>query len=380
MQIEEFSLERIQSLYENTVPLNLSDSGVHPMSLRDILTSEELEAVQDLELGYGWTNGEVSLRETIAALYADRTADDVIVTNGSAEANFLMVMSLVEPGDEIVVFTPNYLQILGWAKAIGANVKTIPHDKHRNWLPDLDQLESQVTAKTRLITICVPNNPTGAILSTNQMEELVTIASKYDVYLHADEVYKGSELNSEEPPSFADLYDKAIVTNGLSKAMALPGLRIGWLTGPASDIYSAWQRKDYTSITTTAISEYVAERVLKPALRDRILNRSKSMLRENLAVLTDWIVHHPNDVQLIPPQAGGMAFVEYAAEINSTELVHTLREEKGILLLPGDVYGMDGFFRVGIGATKDVLREGLDRISDYFASPAYRRLRATAAS
>ena len=113
MEIEEFKLERIQSLYENTVELNLSDSGVHPMSLNDLLSDAEMRELQALELGYGWTNGAVSLRETIAALYESRTSDEVIVTNGSAEANFLLVMSLLNPDDEIVVFTPNYLQIWG---------------------------------------------------------------------------------------------------------------------------------------------------------------------------------------------------------------------------------------------------------------------------
>ena len=133
MKIEEFTLERIQSLYENTVELNLSDSGVHPMSLNDLLSKDEIAELLDLELGYGWTNGEISLRESIAGLYDDCGPDDVIVTNGSAEANFLMVMSLLEPGDEIIVLTPNYLQIWGWARAIGVSAKAVSL-KRRTWM------------------------------------------------------------------------------------------------------------------------------------------------------------------------------------------------------------------------------------------------------
>ena len=368
MDIEEFTLERIQSLYENTVELNLSDSGVHPMSLRDLLTDDDLNEVQSLELGYGWTNGEVSLRETIADLYVGRGADDIIVTNGSAEANFLMVMSLLDKGDEIVVLTPNYLQIFGWARALGVEVKVVEHDGDNDWQPDLTALEAAVTPATKLITICHPNNPTGAVLNAEGMRKVVDIAAKHGAYLHADEVYKGSELDGLECESFADLYDNAIVTNGLSKAMALPGLRIGWLAGKADDIYRAWQRKDYTSITTSAISEYVAERVLKPALRRKVLDRSKSILNENLALLSGWIDANADRVSLIPPKAGGMAFVRYHFEANSTELVHRLREEKGVLLLPGDVYGMDGYFRVGIGSPKSHLEPGLERISDYFSA------------
>lgn len=379
MKIEEFTLERIQSLYENLVPLNLSDSGVHPMSIRDLLDDTEIDELLQLELGYGWTNGAVPLRSTIADLYKDRGPDDVIVTNGSAEANFLMVMSLLNPGDEIVVFTPNYLQIFGWANAIGVDVKTVKHNESENWAADLDALRDIVSAKTRLITICNPNNPTGATLSLEMMQSLVDIARENDAYLHADEVYKGSELNSEEGPSVVDLYEKAIATNGLSKAMALPGLRIGWLVGPADEIYSAWQSKDYTSITTSAVSEYIAERVLKPALRQKVLNRSKHILRENLALLTEWVDTNADYVSLIPPKAGGMAFVRYNRDLNSTELAHTLRNDKGVLILPGDVYGLDGYFRVGIGAPKSHLEPGLAKIGEYFASAAFHDLAVRAA-
>jgi len=379
MKIEEFSLERIQSLYENIVPLNLSDSGVHPMSIRELLSPAEIEELMGLELGYGWTNGEVSLRETIAGLYQDRGADDVIVTNGSAEANFLMVMSLLNPGDEIVVFTPNYLQILGWARAIGVDVRTVAHDANADWEADIEKLRETVSAKTRLITICNPNNPTGATLSTEAMQALVDIAREHDIYLHADEVYKGSELNADEPPSVVDLYEKAIATNGLSKAMALPGLRIGWLAGPAEEIYAAWQSKDYTSITTSTVSEYIAERVLQPELRQTVLNRSKSILRENLALLTAWVDANSDFVSLIPPKAGGMAFVRYNRDINSTKLAHTLRTDCGVFILPGDVYGIDGYFRVGIGAPKSHLEPGLQKIGEYFASAAFRDLAVRAA-
>jgi DNA-binding transcriptional MocR family regulator len=247
MKIEEFTLERIQSLYENTVEYNLSDSGVHPYSLRELLTPEQQNQLLNVELGYGWTNGRVELRQAIAGLHPNRTADEVIVTNGSAEANFLLVMSLLEPGDELVVFVPNYLQIWGWARAIGVTVKEVVLREELGWTPDLDDVRKAVSARTKMMTICNPNNPTGSVLSRETMDGLVAIAREHGIYLHADEVYKGAELDQDEPPSFADLYEKAIITSGLSKAMALPGLRIGWLArttprsrpGPSA---SSWPR------------------------------------------------------------------------------------------------------------------------------------------
>jgi hypothetical protein len=232
MKLEEFTLERIQSLYENVVEYNLSDSGVHPYRLSELLNEEQTKELLNIELGYGWTNGRTELRQTIANLYQGYTADNVMVTNGSSEANFLMVMSLLSPGDELIVVVPNYLQISGWAKAIGVKVLEVPLMQDNNWLPDLDLLESLISDKTKMLTICHPNNPTGSTLPIEQIKRLVKFAKQHDIYLHADEVYKGAEFDGIELPSFADLYDKAIITCGLSKAMAMPGLRLGWLVGP----------------------------------------------------------------------------------------------------------------------------------------------------
>lgn len=364
MKIEDFDLERIQSLYENTVPYNLSDSGVHPYSLNQLLSDSERSTLHDVELGYGWTNGAVRLRETIAALYDNRSADEIIVTNGSAEANFLLASSILDAGDEIVVITPNYLQIYGWARAIGVQVKTSSLRADQNWSLDLEEIEQLVTPKTKLITICHPNNPTGALLDRSAMQALVSIASRYGAYLHADEVYKGSELDDDEPSSFADLYDRAIATSGLSKAMALPGLRIGWLVGPAAEIYDTWRYKDYTSITTGALSEHIAQLVLEPNRRSQILSRSKTILRENRALLIDWVQKNPQ-FSLIPPKAGGMALVRYDVAVGSTQLAHSLREQKGVLVLPGDVYGLDGYLRLGIGERKSHLEVGLERLAEH---------------
>jgi aspartate/methionine/tyrosine aminotransferase len=362
VQIEEFTLERIQSLFENTVRYNLSDSGVHPYALGELLSEQERADLAKVELGYGWTNGGVALRERIASLYPGRTADEIIVTNGSAEANFLIGATLIEPGDEIVVIVPNYLQLFGWARAIGANVKTVALREELGWRPDLDEVAAAVTSKTKMLSLCVPNNPTGALLTAEDRKGLVAIARKHDLWLHADEVYKGAELHDDEPESFADMYEKALVVNGLSKAMAMPGLRLGWLVGPAPQIAEAWLRKDYTSITTGALSEHIAELVLQPQRRATILARSKAMLREHHGLLMAWIGQNER-FTLTPPKAGGMAFVRYDLPIGSTDLAHQLREKDSVLLLPGDVYGMDGYVRIGIGAPKPVLEAGLAKLS-----------------
>lgn len=366
MEIEEFRLERIQSLYENEVELNLSDSGVHPFDLHTLLTPEEIEALLSVELGYGWTHGRPDLRQAIAALHPDRGPDEVLVTSGGVEANFLLVMSLVEPGDRVVMVTPNYLQMAGWARAAGADVVEVPLDANHGWRLDREALAEAMTPATRLVSVCTPNNPTGVQLAEDDRDWLIAEVERRGIWLHADEVYRGSELDGPEPPSVADLSPRAIITNSTSKALALPGLRIGWLVGPAEIVYRAWQRKDYTSITTAALSEAIAVTVLAPERRARILERSRDWLRANRALLARWVDATPG-VHCALPTAGGMAFIGYDAAITSDDLATRLREREDVLVVPGSCYGIEQYFRVGIGAPPEVLEAGLARVAGLLA-------------
>lgn len=364
MYIEEFKLERTQSLWENKVKYNLTESGLHPYTLRELLNPAQIEELLDINLGYGWTNGEPALRQAIAQYYPGADIDNILVTNGSAEANFISMWTLLEPGDEIVLMLPNYMQIWGIARALNVKVKPFYLQEKNAWAPDIDEIDQLVTPQTKLIAICNPNNPTGATLSQAHMQAIVDIAEKNNTIIYADEVYKGVELDGEEGPSFNDIYDKAIVAAGLSKAMAHPGLRIGWLVGPKEFIAKAWHRNDYTTITTTILSEYIATKILQPSLRNKILSRNRNMLNENLRVLEDWISKHEEKFYFIPPQAGGMSFIRYHMPLNSTALTDKLRTEKGVFVIAGDCYGMDNFIRIGIGERKNYLIGGLNLISE----------------
>ena len=366
MKIEEFKLERIQSLWENEVEINLTESGVHPFTLRELMDEDELAALLDLRLTYGWTNGSPDLRDAIRQYYPGASRDQVLVTCGSAEANFLAMWTLLEPGDEIALMLPNYMQIWGLARSLGAEVKPfhLRSDGSR-WAVDLDELASVVGPKTKAVVVCNPNNPTGSTLTEGDMDRIVELASGVGAMIYADEVYKGVELDGKERPSFFGRYDKVAVASGLSKALAHPGLRIGWLVGSERLIADAWHRNDYTTITTSVLSEKIAEKILQPETRSRILERNRGLLRHNLGLLTDWIARRPDKFQLVPPEAGGMAFMRYAYDIGSTELSTRLREERSVFVLAGDVYGMDGHLRLGIGEQAEKLSRGLEQLGDF---------------
>jgi len=364
MKIEIFEMERAQSLWENRVKYNLTESGVHPYTLEKFLRSDEIEKLLSIRLGYGQTNGSEELREAISRLYPGTDLDNILVTNGSAEANFVTIWQNLEPEDELILMLPNYMQIWGLARSFGIKVRPFHLKEELKWGPDLDELKGLISPRTKMIAVCNPNNPTGAVLSESDMKEIVRIAQEADAWIYSDEVYKGAELDGVETQTFWGFYDKVLVCCGLSKAYALPGLRIGWLVGPKKKIEEAWAYHDYTSISSGILSNWIASLVLEPERRKKALDRNRKILNENLAVLEEWVQKHKPLFELIPPRAGGVAFLRYNMKINSTEFADKLLKEKSVFIVAGDFFGMDHYIRIGIGTEKDYFKAGLSLIDE----------------
>ena len=365
MKIEEFKLERIMSVWQHQVKFDLTETGVNPVFLKELISKKELdELYKSLQLRYIQTNGTIPLKERISAMYNDADTENILVTNGSAEANFIAIWSQIEPGDEIVFMLPNYMQIWGLGRSFGADLKSFSLREENNWKMDVSDLKKAISEKTKVIIICNPNNPTGSVLSEQAMEEIVQQADNVGSWILSDEVYRGAELNGIECPSFWGKYDKVLVSSGLSKAHALPGLRIGWLVGPKETISQAWSYHDYTTITTGTINDRLARIALEPANRQKILDRNRDISNTNIKVFKDWLSNFPDIFHFIPPEAGGFAFVGYNIGINSTKLVMDLIHKKSVFVVPGDCFGMDHFFRINYGAEKNFLLEALDLIKE----------------
>ena len=362
MKFEEFELERNQSLFEHEVDYNLSESGLHPLPLKSILTEDEQQELLETELIYGYTTGTPMLREKIADLYTGADFDNVLATSGSAEANFVAVMTLLEPGDELIYMVPNYLQIRGIARSFGITVKELPLREELGWQWDMKELESMISSKTKMIGVCHPNNPTGSIVSKENMGKIIDIASGNDCWILSDEVYRGAELNGIESPSFYGKYEKTIVNAGLSKAYRLPGLRIGWTVGPKDYIKKAWAFHDYTSISIAYHSDWVASRILDTKRRKKILDGTKQHLNQNMNTLVEWIDTCDGKLSLSPPQAGAIAFVRIKMDIPSQDLTYHIRDNFSVLLTAGKWFGLEGFLRFGYGPPNEYLLEALDRI------------------
>jgi aspartate/methionine/tyrosine aminotransferase len=374
MKIEPFQMERWQSLHEHQVEINLSDSGVLPLSVRELVEDPaELEAVLDQRLIYTQTNGTEELRSAIAALYPGATPANVEAFNGGAEANFIAVWSLVEAGDEVVMMTPNYMQIWGLARGLGAVVKEWrlhPDLEAGRWIADLDELAELVTPRTRLIVLCNPDNPTGARLAADELDTICEIAGANDAWILADEIYRGSELDDRETPSVWGRTERVVITNSLSKTWGLPGLRLGWCVAPAALCDELWLHHDYTTISPGALSDFLGVRALRPDTRERLLRRARDLLRRNYAVTATWLEAHADTLSHIPPEAGAMLYLHYELDINSSELAERLRRDKSVLVVPGDHFGMDGWLRIGYGGETAEVEAGLGRIHQLLATLA----------
>jgi aspartate/methionine/tyrosine aminotransferase len=356
-----FELERWQSTWENRVRYNLSESGVYPPSIQELLALAHAPAgpLLDVRLGYSQSNGTDLLRQRIARLYPGASPDQILVTTGSSEANFLICWRLLEPGDRVAVMLPNYLQTWGLAQNFGAQVRGFALQEEAGWEPAAAEVESAIAPGTKLVVVTNPHNPTGHVLSPAMRQLIVARAAAAGAWLLADEVYQGAERDGPTTPSFWGSYERTIVVNGLSKAYGLPGLRIGWIVAPPGFAAEAWARHDYTTIGPAGASDQLASVALEPRVRDRLLERTRRIIKSNYPVLEAWLLGFGDTFTWHPPEAGAICLVRYHHGIDALALVEQLRAHHSVLLVPGEHFGLTHHLRFGFGEAPGQFREAL---------------------
>jgi aspartate/methionine/tyrosine aminotransferase len=363
MPIELFAMERMQSTWENLVDYDLSESGVRPLTLRELVQMGfDLEAFLDQPLGYSQSNGTIELRERLGALYPGASLDHIEVTNGTSEANYVVALSLLAPGDEVAMEVPNYMQMPGVARSLGATVRTFRLHDEAGWEPDWIEFERAVTDKTRLLYLSNPNNPTGSVLSDAAMTRIIDRCERTGAWLLADEVYLGAEIDRPRTRSFWGMSDRVIVTSGLSKAYGIPGVRIGWVVGPPEIVARCWSQHDYLTIGPSKLSDRVACTAVDAANRERCYARTRAILRHNLPIARAWIDRFDGRIAWQEPQAGAIALLRYDAEVPSLAIAERIRVRQSTLVVPGVHVGLEGYLRIWTGGGEELLREGLRRI------------------
>lgn len=369
MKVPPFVMERWQSTWENHVAINISESGVHPMSVDELVEDKEkLQQLLTEPLLYPQSNGIEELRDHIAALYPGATRDNVLVTTGCAEANFLVAWKLLTPGDEVVFQQPNYMQLAGWAEGLGAEVKPWLLREELGWAPDLDELRNLVTPKTKLICLCNPSNPTGAVLNGELLDGVCAVAEKVGAYVLADEVYRGAEFEGDMSLTAWGRYDRLFCNGGLSKAYGLPGLRIGWTVCSPDWEEELWTYHDYTTISTSWMSSKLAAIALEPKTHERIRQRTRSILHKNYPAVKKWIEGHKDIFTHRPPAAGAIAWIGFKDKnFDDAEFVKELKEKKDILAVSGDHLGMSPYLRIGFGSHPEELEQALAGMDELLA-------------
>ncbi|NLG61871.1 MAG: aminotransferase class I/II-fold pyridoxal phosphate-dependent enzyme [Candidatus Cloacimonetes bacterium] len=361
-EFQPFELERWQSTWENSVEFNLSESGVHPLTIGELRALAGDVDIDDVMLGYGHTNGTEELRSRIASLYPGASAESVAVANGSAEANFAATWRFAQDGGTIAVVVPTYMQTPGVARAFGARVVQIPLRPELGWQPDGDEVRRLTRDGLQAIVVTNPCNPTGSVLTDESRRALIEAAATHDAWIIADEVYAGAELDGRQTASFFGSYPRVVATGSLSKAYGLPGLRIGWAVSTPDMIGELWARRDYTTIAPATPSDRLATLALEPGVRARLLERTRRHIRDGITVLEAWL----EEQQLFTwqrPAAGAICLATFTAPVDTSQLAERLRVEQSVLVVPGEQFGVPNAIRLGFGAPAATLRTALGRIA-----------------
>ena len=289
--------------------------------------------------------------------------------NGGSEANFLTLWSLLSPGDRLAFMIPNYLQGYGLGRHFGRNTDTFRlRSREGRWALDVDELTAAVGKKTRAIMVCNPNNPAGSVLSEDEMNAVIAAADRVGAWIVADEIYRGAELDTDETsPTFYGRYDKVVITSGLSKAFAMPGLRLGWVVAPPKMIRRIWNHHDYTTLAPSMVADRLAALAMLPDVRESILARTRTIIRANYPVLDTWLRAHSDVFNWVRPTAGAIQYVDYDLPIRSAALTERLREERSVLLVPGEHFGLKHGLRFGFGFDIEYTLKGLSLVEEVLA-------------
>ncbi len=368
MKIRDFGVEIWMNRYENHCQWNLAETCVESLTVAELLemagkTDTILAELLPLKLTYGAIEGSERLRGQIAILYAKQGIENVVTTHGAIGANALVHETLVEPGDRVISVLPTYQQHYSIPESYGADTQILKLTEETGFLPDLEQLQRLAIPGTKLIAINNPNNPTGALMDCGYLEKIVGIARGCGAWILCDEVYRGTDQEGDGlTASIADLYEKGISTGSMSKTFSLAGLRLGWIVAPPELIHAVSIHRDYNTISVGMLDDHFAAMALEN--RDKILARSRSITRTNLAVLSDWVDSEPR-ISWVKPHSGTTALLKYDLPMTSEAFCLGLLERTGVMLTPGSAMDMEGYLKIGYANSESILREGLQRLSGF---------------
>ena len=320
-----------------------------------------------LRLGYTEAKGLPILREQIAkSLYPSLNQDNILCFSGAEEGIFCALHVLCDPTDHVIVLTPCYQSLMEIPKMKGANVTAVQLQEKNNWRIDLDAIKKAIRPNTKVIIINFPHNPTGQVITQDELDALVKLCDLYGLWLFSDEVYRllGRPSSPWAKPA-AEVYPKALSLGVMSKAFGMAGLRIGWIACQNKGLLTKMEQlKHYTSICNSSPAEIISLIALQN--KDQILERNNWIVSENLTLLDVFFNEHSDLFSWVRPQGGCVGFVNYKSHEPIDDFCDRLVKENGALLMPASVYDFDEqYFRIGFGRKN--MPEALDKLREFLA-------------
>lgn len=368
MSINVFKLEEYLTQYEFSAPYLLCCSDAESFGIQEIIDMahpEDKKIWANLRLNYTEPYGLPQLRDQIALdFYQALNAKNILCFSGAEEGIFASLYAISEPGDHIIVLSPCYQSLLEVPKLKNAQVTTISLRAQNQWRIDLSEIKNAIKQNTKCIVINFPHNPTGQVITQQELENLVVLCKTHDLWLFSDEVYRllGAPDEGWATPA-AELYNKAISLGVMSKAFGMAGLRIGWIACQDKELLTKIRQvKDYLSICNSAPSEVISLIALKN--KDQILTRNNQIVAKNLILLDQFMNKYSHLFEWTKPQGGCVGFVKYKGQESIDDFAKQLVEKAGVLLIPASIYDFDGQY-FGIGFGRKNMPEALSKFEEF---------------
>uniref|UniRef100_A0A8H7NLB6 Aminotransferase class I/classII large domain-containing protein n=1 Tax=Bionectria ochroleuca TaxID=29856 RepID=A0A8H7NLB6_BIOOC len=351
-------------------------SALSVQDLKSLSADPDLEVIDsNLKLTYGVSRGSLKLREQIAKLHSSNekqlTADNVLLTPGSIMANFLLLDTICGPGDHVICQYPTFGQLYLVPKYSGVDVELWKMDEDNEWQLKIEELSSLIKPNTKAIILNNPNNPTGAVLGKDFLEQVINIARKSDLVVFCDEVFSPMFFDDPKPPSLVSLdYKKAVVTGSMSKAFSLPGIRVGWIVTENDELLKNIAiKRDLTTVTVSQLDDSVASFALDPSVFPNLMHRNISLCKESRALLEDFVAANQGYVTGMTPAGSGTAFIKVldadGKPVDDFAFCTSLAEKE-----EKDDGDFKGYFRITLG-TPDVLKEALPALERFIRQRSF---------
>lgn len=371
MQIDEFKIEQWLNPLDEGAKYNLGASCVKAFTVSELFEcigenkGAFFEELNDMSLHYGHFFGLDRLKQAIAKMYERVDPEMILTTHGGTSANSTVLMELLEPGDNVVCFVPNYQMHYSIPQSMGIEVRFLTLKLENDYLPDFEELKNLVDSNTKMIIFSSPNNPTGSFMDKEMLTQVIDIARDVDAYILSDEIYRG--LSVEYMPSVVDLYEKGIVTSSTSKVFSMAGTRLGWIALRDSKTFERLEnRRSYITICEGVFDELISAIAFEHF--ETILERSRKIVDKNRAIVDGWLATQPY-LHTTAKSYSTTAFITYDYDVDVVELCTDLYSNTGVLLCHGECFDVPKSFRLGYGfGDSKMLSDGLDLLSSHLST------------